>query len=140
MWGDAENIPMKPDSLDIVINVESSHCYGNFKAFINEVERIMKPGGQFLYTDFMTTTEVPSYEKAFESTGLKLVDKQDITQNVLLSLKFDSVRRMNWILNRTPKVLHWLLKRFSGAEGSSIFNDLKSGEVVYLAYHFTKPK
>ena len=33
------------ESVDVVINVESSHCYGNFKEFVKQVDRVLKPGG-----------------------------------------------------------------------------------------------
>ena len=42
--GDAEKLPFEDHMFDTVINVESSHCYGNMDAFVKEVARVLKPG------------------------------------------------------------------------------------------------
>ena len=49
--GDAENLPFDDNTFDAVINVESSHCYGNMKKFLNEVYRVLKKGGHFTWVD-----------------------------------------------------------------------------------------
>jgi SAM-dependent methyltransferase len=44
--GDACNLKNLPDnSYDVVFNVESSHCYPDFKKFLSEVHRVLTPGG-----------------------------------------------------------------------------------------------
>ena len=62
--GDSENIPFADNIYDIVINVESSHCYGSVDKFLSEVYRVLKPGGLFLFCDFLSsgviTTDTPS--------------------------------------------------------------------------------
>ena len=135
--GDAEDLPITNDTIDLVLNVESCHCYGNFEKFISEVARILKDGGNFMITDFISTEEVPKFENILEKY-LVVVEKNDISKNVLQSLKLDSQRRMELIQNRTPKFLRPLLKRFSGTEGSNIYQELDSGSSVYLAYKLTK--
>ena len=37
--GNAENLPFDDESFDLVYNVESSHCYGDMGAFIEQVHR-----------------------------------------------------------------------------------------------------
>src|SRR5262249_34008 len=49
--GDAESIPLVDNSFDVVINVESSHCYASVEAFLSGVYRVLRPGGHFLITD-----------------------------------------------------------------------------------------
>ena len=137
VWGDAENLPLENESVDLVINVESSHCYGNFEKFVSEVARILKKGGIFMITDFVTSEEAPKFEKTLEKY-LEITEKKDISKNVLNSLKFDSERRMELIQNRTPRILRPLLKRFSGAEGSNIYQELVVKSSLYLAYKLTK--
>lgn len=135
--GDAENLPINDSSVDLVINVESAHCYGNFAKFIKQVARILKPGGIFMITDFMLAEEVSSIEKILNE-NLELVEKKDITENVIVSLQKDSQRRMDLIANRTPLVCRKLLKRFSGCEGSNIYQQLSSKQSLYLAYKLKK--
>ncbi len=53
--GDAEDLPFPDESFDAVINVESSHLYPHFPVFLTEVARVLRPGGNFLYTDWLAT-------------------------------------------------------------------------------------
>mgnify|MGYP003327652535 CR=1 FL=1 len=56
--GDSENLPFENAVFDAVLNVESSHCYGNITLFLTEVKRVLKPGGFFLWADFRLTKEM----------------------------------------------------------------------------------
>ena len=47
--GDSESIPFPDNSFDVLINVESSHCYGDMSKFLSEAYRILKRGGFFLF-------------------------------------------------------------------------------------------
>ncbi len=49
--GDCENMPFEDDSFDIVINSQSFHHYPDPQAFINEVARVLKPGGMLVLRD-----------------------------------------------------------------------------------------
>ena len=42
--GDSANLPFDDNSVDVVVNVESSHCYPSIPDFISEVCRVLKPG------------------------------------------------------------------------------------------------
>ena len=54
----AESLPLGDASVDVLVNVESSHCYGNFQKFIAEVHRVLKVGGVFLFADFRDDEEI----------------------------------------------------------------------------------
>ena len=56
--GDAEALPCEAGSFDAILNVESSHCYGSMDRFLNEVFRVLKPGGYFLWADMLGPAEV----------------------------------------------------------------------------------
>jgi ubiquinone/menaquinone biosynthesis C-methylase UbiE len=47
------NIPS--DSIDVLLNIESAFHYPDKIAFINEVHRVLKPGGQYLIADLLST-------------------------------------------------------------------------------------
>ena len=49
--GDCENMPLKNNTFDIVINSQSFHHYPNPQAFFNEVHRVLKPGGKLILRD-----------------------------------------------------------------------------------------
>lgn len=137
---DAEKLLMRNEVADIVISVESCHCFGNLRAFVSEVDRILKPGGHFFVADYLPISDVPEFEESLNSSSLEQQEKQDITENVLISLKFDSCRRKDWIERLTPFYMHRVLKRFSGIEGSNIYNQMEAGDWVYVAYHYIKRK
>jgi SAM-dependent methyltransferase len=101
--GDAENLPIESAKMDVVINVESSHCYGNMSRFVSEVDRVLRPEGMFLFTDFRATKDVPELEKALTSASLVISEKKDITDHVLRALSLDSKRRLDLIQSRTPR-------------------------------------
>jgi ubiquinone/menaquinone biosynthesis C-methylase UbiE len=53
---DAQNLTNIPtDSVDVLLNIESAFHYPDKTAFLNEVHRVLKPGGQFLIADILTT-------------------------------------------------------------------------------------
>ena len=58
--GDAEKLPFPDQSFDVVINVEASHCYPRFTRFLDEVARVLRPEGHFLYADVRRRPEVAS--------------------------------------------------------------------------------
>ena len=51
--GDAEHLPFDNESFDVVINVESSHCYPRLSTFFLEVRRVLKLGGHFFTPTYM---------------------------------------------------------------------------------------
>ena len=134
MWGDAENITLGTNLVDRVISIESSHTYGNFANFLKGVDKVLRPSGYFVIADFLLRSDLQKYEDDLMSLGYQLKHKEDITENVTLAMKLDSTRRLMLIKSRAPKILHGLLKHFSGVEGSNIYNKFVSGECVYMFY------
>jgi hypothetical protein len=71
----------------VVLNVESSHCYGNVAQFVAEVARVLKPGGVFAMADFRSPEQMSALEALLRAqAGLELVEAEDITSNVLDAL------------------------------------------------------
>src|SRR5437016_10678551 len=56
--GDAENLPLSDASVDVVVNLESSHCYGSMDRFLSEVYRVLRPGGIFCSRIIATPTKL----------------------------------------------------------------------------------
>jgi ubiquinone/menaquinone biosynthesis C-methylase UbiE len=53
---DAQNLThIQSDSVDVLLNIESAFHYPDKPAFINEIHRVLKPGGQFLVADILST-------------------------------------------------------------------------------------
>jgi ubiquinone/menaquinone biosynthesis C-methylase UbiE len=131
--GDASDLPMEDDSQDVVINVESSHCYPSIPQFLSEVKRVLKPGGLFAWTDVCPTEAVNDYEEAFNTCGMKTIDYYQITDNVLRALDADKINEVkNEIISKsTPFYLKGIIKDFSGMKDTAIYNTLKNGRTQY---------
>jgi ubiquinone/menaquinone biosynthesis C-methylase UbiE len=81
--GDALNIPLDDASCDAVLNVESSHSYGNLPKFLKQVRRICRPGAWFLHTDFLSPEDWDQVKMRLKSMGFVTESDRDITANVL---------------------------------------------------------
>ena len=69
-------LPLENNSKDIIYNVESSHCYGNVEAFVKEVYRSLKAGGNFCWTDFRDKDTMEKlHNKTFWTQDLRLYQK-----------------------------------------------------------------
>lgn len=137
--GDAENLPFAENTFDAVINVEASHCYPNFPRFLDEVARVLRPRGNFLYADFRFRERWNEWESALAAAPLKMENIRDINAEVLRGMEQNSSRSQDLIARHLPKFLHGVGRDFAGTKGSRIYNALRSGELSYRAYHFSKP-
>ncbi len=59
--GDVERIPFPDQSLDLVVSTLSLHHWGEPVPVLNEVARVLKPGGAFLIVDLRRDLGVLSY-------------------------------------------------------------------------------
>ena len=75
-FGNAEDIPLEDKSMDVIYNVESSHCYGNVETFVKEVYRSLKIGGNFCWTDFRDKETMEKLHNIFLEVGFKIVSKK----------------------------------------------------------------
>lgn len=136
--GDAENLPFRHNSFDAVINVESSHCYASMNRFLAQVREVLRPGGHFLFTDFRKKDAVDLLERQLYESGMKVLEKKDITPNVLKALDQDNDRRMASILKDVPKPFIGQFMEFAGVKGSVVYKRFKSGSFVYFSYILQK--
>jgi ubiquinone/menaquinone biosynthesis C-methylase UbiE len=113
---DAQNLKQIPsNSIDVLLNIESAFHYPDKSAFLKEVYRVLKHGGQYLIADILTTRKKREglmkiwgkpmvhhfwnrkrYDEEFLKSELVINYSEDITNNVR---KGWSIYR-NWI----PKI------------------------------------
>lgn len=136
--GNAEKLPFDNDRFDVVFNVESSHCYGNMKAFIAEVTRVLKPGGIFAWADLRTQKAIEKDDAIFMNSSVKLLSKENITPNVLQALDLISNRKKEAIQERVPYWWQSLFFEFAGVRNSKIYHNFRKGKMVYWCYRFQK--
>lgn len=136
--GDAENLPFNDQFFDVVLNVESSHCYGSMDDFLSEVKRVLKPGGYFLFSDFRRSEQTNLLEEQLGRTGLRCIKRENISLNVLNALDADHDRRLAHIQRGVTKILRSLFREFAGNRGSWFYRSLQDGTVVYQTFIFQK--
>jgi len=138
LQGNAQQLKFEDNSFDVVINVESSHRYNQMDKFLDEVYRVLKPGGHFLFADFRLQSEVGKLIDQFKESNLKVIKQEIITVNVLEALKLSSIETENLILKIAPKLLQGVGKRFAATVGTPTFKKFATNEFEYLFYMLTK--
>ena len=136
--GDAQALPLSDASFDVLLNVESSHRYPNMNLFLSEVERILKPKGYFLFTDFRYDHEMEDLEQALNSGSFKRIYQQRINQEVVDALKKDTERREDLVRRLVPTFLEKVALNFAGAADSDTYQKILSEKYVYFLYIFQK--
>ena len=136
-WGDAENLPFPDGSFDVVINIESSHCYANMSGFLEEVARVLKPGGVFSWADMRGSNMVAGTNQCFENCAeLEPVQETDLSDGVVRALDQMNEKKIQRI--KQIPVLSKFFLEFAGTRGSSMYKWLKSGNVLYLSRRYRK--
>lgn len=138
--GDAQKLPFPDSSLDAVINIEASHCYPDFPAFLAEVARVLKPGGHLLYADFRFAEDIPEWQADIAAAPLEIVRHRDISPDVLRGMDRNADRARHLVTTCLPKPLHPLGSDFAGVPGARVHTALKTANLAYHSYHFQSPK
>lgn len=89
MQADAEHLPLATSSVDLITNFESSHLYPNVNCFFQEVARVLKPNGYFIYTDFFSCSEHIKHinnELLKKPNVFKVIYTENITDKVCKSI------------------------------------------------------
>jgi ubiquinone/menaquinone biosynthesis C-methylase UbiE len=131
--GDAEHLPLASHSFDAVVNVESSHNYPSFERFLDEVVRVLRPSGLFLFADLRPREEMARLREQL-SKRFTIVEEEIITPNVVRALELDSDRRRLLIEKRAPRFLHRGLEAFAGVNGTPTFSAFASGSLQYVRF------
>ena len=135
--GNAMAMPFEDQSFDALTNVESAHCYPDKSAFFNEVLRVLRPGGDFLFTDFSRVGE--AHNPGLDESGFETVAETNITDGVVRAMSLDSARREGQIATRVPFGFRRLFSLWAGTDKSWIYNDFSEGRRSYMVYHARKP-
>jgi ubiquinone/menaquinone biosynthesis C-methylase UbiE len=136
--GDAEALPFADDAFDIVINVESSHCYRSMATFLREVRRVLRPNGQFLWADLRSAKDAAALHEYVARSGLEILEQEDITAGVVEALRRDSRRKLALIERSVGRLLRYTFQEFAAVEGSGIYRAFQDRTAVYLRYVLKK--
>ncbi len=136
--GDAEHLPFPDASFDAVINVEAAHLYPDYNRFLDEVYRVLRPGGHFLYADLRHRSDLDEWEADMAAAKLREISDVPIDAEVLRGLEKNSVRNAEVIKQITPALLRKLGGDIGGTEGGRSYEQVKRGELSYRVFDFVK--
>lgn len=137
---DAQNLPFEDNSFDMLLNVESSHCYPKIGEFLKEVSRVLKPGGIFCYADISTPKYVEQLEHFLPKTlGLNIISKENVSKHAMGSLDKVSVLR-SAAVSKFPFFIRPILKNFVGTPDSESYKNFRSSDWTYIRFACQKKK
>ncbi len=136
--GEAENIPFPNNKFDALINIESARCYGNIAAFFKEVYRVLKPGATFLFADMIKKSDTEKIKQLLLNSNFKMLQIENITENIVLALQADSNSRKNIIDQYVPRFMREAFYEFAGVEGSKRYNNFYENDIQYWCFILKK--
>jgi SAM-dependent methyltransferase len=135
--GDAERLDLAAASFDVVINIEASHLYENRGRFFAEVMRVLKPGGYFCYADGCWADDDCTDDLL--DAGFELLERLEITSNVLHALRKDNARRTALFDAMKNRDLREEYKHWGGVVGYRAYNRFEAGQTRYFSHRLRKP-
>jgi ubiquinone/menaquinone biosynthesis C-methylase UbiE len=136
--GNAEQLDLPDAAFDVVINIEASHLYDDRGRFFAEVQRVLRPGGFFCYTDGCWADDDCSEELL--DAGFELLERLEITTNVLHALRKDSARRSALFDAMRNRDLREEYKDWGGVVGYRAYNRFEAGQTRYFSHRLRKPR
>ena len=136
--GNAEDLPFDDESFDLVYNVESSHCYGDMGAFIEQVHRVLRKGGTFCWTDLRDTETMSLLPEMFESRGFEIVKSANVVDEVLRALDEINEAKIEQITKQVPKSIRKSVETFAGVKGTPVYEGFVNGSMTYHRHMMKK--
>jgi len=139
--GFASNLPIASASVDVVLCIESSHCYPSRLEFFREVARVLRPGGDFALADFIwPNAEVrgaEDIERLLSEAGITVRAASLITPGVLAARR--ALSRSRTFRERLPALAGGMLQGRSvldawALEGTPYFAALAAGNLEYWSW------
>lgn len=138
--GDAQHLPFPDRSFDVVINIESSHCYPDFPGFLREVDRILTPGGHFLYADLRNRNQLAEWDSQLACSPLTMRSMSVINTQVIhgLDQRWSSPETEQNFRSLVAAPFRPLVRSTTGAPGSSLYRALQDEAICYRICHLVK--
>lgn len=136
--GDACSLLTQSESKEVVLNLESSHCYSNFDKFIQEVYRILLPGGYFLFADLRYDGQEQALNEIFAKYKFETIHFEDISSEVIYALNLDNERKLKGF--EKAGIAKHIFKYFGFMKGTRYYRLMHEGKLKYFLYVLKKPK
>jgi ubiquinone/menaquinone biosynthesis C-methylase UbiE len=125
---DAEELPFRDRSFDVVVNIESSHSYPNRERFCAQVARVLRTNGWFLHADVLSTNEFQRLAGWLSEHGMIRMRDIDVTANVLKSCEAEALQRAAVLKDAAERRS---IETFVGSPGTDIYQGLCAGILRY---------
>ena len=125
-----------------MLNIESAHCYASVPRFLAESARVLRPGGELLFAGFASRRGGAHGRlvAALEACPLTLNRLEDITPNIVASLRLDEARKRELIRRAVSAPLRSFATGAYAMEGTAMRRALEAGETAYVAAVLSKPE
>ncbi len=139
--GDAQQLPLTDECFDIVVNLESSHCYSQFSRFLAEVARVLKRSGLFCFADLWNVDVLEldwrAREQALQNCSLELIAEENISEQVFqaMGIAGSISEQLNALTDAVNQPLIARLNRSVEALRAG----LAIGDYSYRLWRFRKP-
>lgn len=139
--GDAHRLPFKGESFDVILNIESSHCYPDFPTFFLEVYRVLKNNGVFCFADTMSQWQFKKTSKLIKDSGVRILKEQEITRNVIKAIHLDSQDMRSFFQDMIQKKTgnQDLLEKLYDNITGTVLEDYMTGKFMYKLWTLKKP-
>ncbi|MGY3453357.1 class I SAM-dependent methyltransferase [Bradyrhizobium sp. USDA 4353] len=140
--GDAEDLAFGDASFDLVTNIESSNAYPDIDRFYREVNRVLRLGGHFAYTDLLQPSQFAHARNFLTANGFVITADRDITANVLAARREAAQVQMRAFNADTDGAADptraALMSYFLAPEGSEFFDHIADRRFEYRALRLRK--
>jgi ubiquinone/menaquinone biosynthesis C-methylase UbiE len=138
--GDAEALPFEDATFDVIVNIESSHCYGNIERFLSEVHRVLRPGGYFLFADHRPKDKIATLRQQLVESRLACLKERKISLNILKALELDNGRKLNLIRQKAPWIARRSIQAFAAMQGTEMYENFRTGAHEYWSFVLHKKR
>ena len=135
--GDAEKLGFDAGTFDVAVNIEASHLYADRRAFFAEVFRVLRPGGDFCYTDGCWADDDCSDD--LRAAGFVIEERLEITDNVIRSLELDNERKEKLFDGLGDPELVREYKDWGGIVGFRAWRRFVERETLYFSHRLRRP-
>ena len=118
--GDALDLPVDDQSVDVVVCVESCQYFSSFREFFAEVHRVLRPGGALCVGAYFSQSGRNRFLLALQDSSLAVVGSSDITDGVIRALHATDDLKRDLIARHVPWWMRPMVRRYAAVSGSRL--------------------
>ncbi|MEI8062652.1 MAG: class I SAM-dependent methyltransferase [Verrucomicrobiota bacterium] len=130
--GNALALAFDAGRFDVVINIESSHCYPNRGQFFQEAYRVLRPGGLLLYSDVLQDHEYVPVPALVRAAGFAIRDACLMNAEVMRALELDNARRQALVNREVARPFRTIARQLTVTTDSYSYQKLQTGRSRYF--------